>query len=996
MLKQTRILVSAVITSLALAACGGGGGIGTGGTTGTTTGSTTGGTTITPVPRLGVLDDTQFTAGVIEVSVAPPAQLSPGGSASLGVDIVDTANGNALVTSTVEVTFSSPCTASGLASIDSPVSTSTGSVTTTYRALGCSGNDQITATATVGGESLVAVGTISVQAAPTSSIQFLSATPTAIRLRGAGQPETSVVRFQVLNTAGGPVKDVAVSFSLDTTVGGITLSPASGKTDSNGVVQTTVRSGTVATSVRVTAETGLPGIPPAQSDSLVISTGLADQDSFSLSIGCFNIEGDTIDGVTTPVNIRASDRFNNPVPDGTAVSFQTEGGSVQSQCLTTGGACSVTFTTQNPRTADHRVTLRATAIGEESFTDVNGDGRFDAGESFADLAEAFTDYNENNIRNTNEPFLDFNNNDSFSAGSGNFTGVLCDSGCDTATSLHVRDQQIIIMSGSSAVFGFTPSVVDLSNGAVALRVDVGDDAGQPMPGGTRIEAKTTLGTIAGDSSFTQACTTLNGPFPYTFVIQPPEGLTEPKSGVFTVKVTSPGGIVSSASVSVSFNPDPAPPPPPPGPLNSITFISAIPTTIGIKGTGLNEVSEVVFEVRNTSGGPLAGQTVTFSANTTVGGIQLDPVSAVTDSSGRVLTRVRSGTVQTSVRVTATATQGSKTVSTVSSELTITTGLPDQDSVSLSLSRLNVEGFDRDGELVTATIRAADRFNNPVPDGTAFAFRTSAGAIGGTCSTLDGACSVVWRSQNPRRPQAAILAFGIGEESFTDLNGDGRYDDGEPLESLAEPWLDTNLNGVHDAASEEFQDFNDDGRRNDPNDPAGLDFEDPRRFTGTLCDGPSRCDTARSLYVFDTAIVVMSGSRPAIDTIAPSADIVVDGGSFTMEGTVPTIVIPTRSGTGGTATLRIVVRDANDQPMPKDTVISLANDGGDVTITPTDDYIVPDTTDASEAGNTYTWTIVDEVFVAGDQLGALTLTVTSPSGVVTRFEFRLRLDDVTPP
>ncbi|HSW12635.1 MAG TPA: hypothetical protein VLI06_07315, partial [Solimonas sp.] len=251
------------------------------------------------MPRLGVLNGATFTAGAIEVGVAPPALLPPGGSSGLRVNIVDTANGNALVTDSVSITFSSPCTASGLASIDSPVTTTTGSATATYRALGCSGDDLITATASVDGAELVATGTIAVQSAPVSSIQFVSAVPTSIRLRGAGAPETSVVRFQVLNTAGGPVKDVDVTFSLDTTVGGISLTPVTGKTDSNGIVQTTVRSGTVATSVRVSATTGLTGIPPAQSDSLVVSTGLADQNSFSLSVGCFNIEGDTLDGETT-------------------------------------------------------------------------------------------------------------------------------------------------------------------------------------------------------------------------------------------------------------------------------------------------------------------------------------------------------------------------------------------------------------------------------------------------------------------------------------------------------------------------------------------------------------------------------------------------------------------------------------------------------------------------------------------------------------------------
>ncbi|PXV67872.1 hypothetical protein C8D93_105229 [Sinimarinibacterium flocculans] len=1002
---KTRIwsLVSAALTAFVLSACGGGAEFGetTGGTLGGTTGGTTGGGGGDTGIRVGILSGEQFTPGAIAISQSP---LDAGGSAGLRVDIVDTENGNALVTEAASVTFSSPCQAQGQAQIDTPVATSTGSASTTYRAQGCSGDDVITATVSVGGESLVATSTIEVLPSPASAISFISATPSVVGLRGSGRPDTAVVIFQVTNAAGGAVANQTVVFTLDTTVGGITLNPVQGVTDSNGFVQTTVNAGTVHTSVRITARLldspATPDVdeslvPPAQSESLVISTGLADQDSFSLSVGCFNIEGDTLDGNQTNVNILAADRFNNPVPDGTAVAFTVEGGSVQSECLTVGGGCSVQFTTQNPRRPNHRVTLLATAIGEESFTDINGDGRYDAGEPFLDEGEAFRDDNENGVRDGNEPFLDFNDNGVYDGPSGSFTGVLCDSGCDSRSSLHARDQQVIIMSGSTAFFDFTPNPIDLSNGAVAVRVDIGDDAGQPMPGASRIEASTTLGSIIGDSSFDQVCTTLNAPFPYTFVIEPPTN-DEPDSGIFSVKVTTPSGVVSSAAIGVTFSPDPGEPPPPPGDLGSIKFVSASPETIGIRGTGLDETADVTFQVFSDTGAPIANQPVTFSLSTSVGGIELQPTTAVSDASGVVRTIVRAGTVHTAVRVRATATgaDGSPTVSALSSQLTITTGLPDQNSVSLSVETLNPQAWDVDGTTVPVTVRAADRFNNPVPDGTAFAFTTSGGSIGGSCVTVDGACTVNWVSQNPRVPRAVILTTAVGEESFIDSNGNGRYDDGEPFQNLAEAFRDDNLNGAFDSGVEEFLDFNGDNRRNDPNDATGPDFENPSRFTGTLCNGPNRCDEAGTLHVFDSIVITMSDSESLIDVTPPSNDITVDGGSFELEGSVPTITIPTREGTGGTATLRVVIRDLNDQPMPLGTVISLTNFGGDVTITPSDAYVVGNQTDDSVGGNTYTWTIVDEVFVPGDQLGALTLEVTAPNGAESSYEFRLRLDDQT--
>ena len=49
-----------------------------------------------------------------------------------------------------------------------------------------------------------------------------------------------------------------------------------------------------------------------------------------------------------------------------------------------------------------------TAIGEESFTDINGNGFYDSGESFVNLGEPFRDDNENGLYSSGEYFLDFN------------------------------------------------------------------------------------------------------------------------------------------------------------------------------------------------------------------------------------------------------------------------------------------------------------------------------------------------------------------------------------------------------------------------------------------------------------------------------------------------------------------------------------------------------------------------------------------------------------
>lgn len=546
-----RVLLSAIF-ALTVAGCGGGGADGgfgggdggTGGGDGGGDGDGDGGGVVTPTPRLGLLDGGTFTSGAIEIGVSP---LAAGGSSGLRVNVVDTANDNALITDEVSVTFSSSCATGGngaLSVIDPPVVvTTTGTATATYRAQGCSGDDVVRATAVVGGSARTAQATINVLPAALGAIEFVSATPTTIGLRGSGQPETSTIVFRVRNNSGGPVPNQSVNFSLNTNVGGIELNPSSGTTDSNGQVSVTVRSGTIHTAVRVTATTTRDGVTiSSQSELLAITTGIPDQDSFSLSAECFNVEGLNIDGTEVPVTLRAADRFNNPVPDGTAIAFSTEGGAIVGSCGTVDGACSVTWTSQNPRplsfgSSDNgpragRSTVQATAIGEESFTDSDGDGLFDGSEAFDDIAEPFIDINGDGIRQTNEGFLDFNSSGSFDGPDGEFNGLLCDAGgntlvqCADPKTAPVNNSLVIIMSGSSPEISYdasptgdvivtggaydplTGTVTVPANGIAFIRFVIRDVNDQPMPATTTVEYTVDGdGSLVGTSSFVVPCTT---------------------------------------------------------------------------------------------------------------------------------------------------------------------------------------------------------------------------------------------------------------------------------------------------------------------------------------------------------------------------------------------------------------------------------------------------------------------------------------------------------
>jgi len=508
-----------------------------------------------------------FLAGVIAVS---QSNLQAGGSASLTVNFVDD-NSN-LVGDDITVTFSSPCAAGGLANIvETQVQTNTGAATSTYSATGCAGPDLITATASVGGAVLQATATITVGAATVGSIAFVSADPNNIGLLGTGgvgRTETSTVRFRVTDSTGGPVSGSNVDFSLSTTTGGIQLTPTSAISDVQGFVQTVVSAGSVATSVRVTATVSLSSpIIATQSDQLTITTGIPDNDSVSLSMGCVNLEAWNFDGIPTGVTTRMSDRYNNPVPDGTAVTLTAEGGQVGGSCQTAttpangAGVCTVTWVSQAPRPPDGRVSIIATAIGEESFIDLDSNGLFNGNDMALAIGEPFRDDNESGVHDPGEVFSDFNSNGTWDDQNHpsyvGFNGLLCDPAatetCSANETLFVSDNNVVVMSASAATItnNVGGSITVAGGGSQAFTVTVGDNKGngstpQPMAGGTVVRANTSNGSIVGIDEFTFPCINSNGPVPISFIV---EGDTTSDSGTISIEVESPSGLITTHFIS---------------------------------------------------------------------------------------------------------------------------------------------------------------------------------------------------------------------------------------------------------------------------------------------------------------------------------------------------------------------------------------------------------------------------------------------------------------
>ncbi len=406
--------------------------------------------------QLGYMQDGTFIPG--EIKITPEGTLSSEGQAVLNVAIVD-ADGN-LAESTERVRFESSCISSGKATLspENPVQTSSGSASITYAPQGCTGSDVISAILVGGGAS--ASSTLEVAKPSANGLTFVSAEPQYIVLRGTGggpdRVEKSAVTFKTVNGNGEPQEGVEVAFSLTTDVGGLSLTPVNAVSDADGNVTTFVSAGDVATVVRVlaTADAGdASGEVSAVSDVLTVSTGLPDQNSISLGVedSFVAATAGNINGITRTIVVHMADKFNNPVPDGTAAIFTTEYGSIDPSCETgrrngdrasgtpQTGECSVLWVSQSPRvptlTGDallkeitdpnyscpgfatsggpcpvelaqpglqgYRSTILVTAIGEESFVDRNGNGIFDRAEAdaglFDNLTEAFIDQNDNGV-----------------------------------------------------------------------------------------------------------------------------------------------------------------------------------------------------------------------------------------------------------------------------------------------------------------------------------------------------------------------------------------------------------------------------------------------------------------------------------------------------------------------------------------------------------------------------------------------------------------------
>lgn len=451
------------------------------------------------------------------------------------------------------------------------------------------GISTITATAGTATDSI----TISIQPGNAGTIEVNKVEPQVIGIIGSGVAQSAILEFLVKDSLGNPIGDgTPVHFSLgDTILGGgesITIqgeTNAGGKTatgtTTNGLVSVTLKSGAVAGNIDVIATVNEEISTVAR---VTIVGSVPDANHLSLTTKLFNIAGGVTFGLLDPITAFVGDRFGNIVPDGTSVSFITEGGTIGTSI---GGGAFTTTTELGQATAilqsaepstphlggiptlqpvgyecsgnyalvvDFQanlplcgnpglVTIVAFTTGSESFIDKNGDGQFNP-ETDQHSHPGFIDTNNNQQwdmgevitgnGDISEPYIDGNDNFIFEEGE-LYIDVNSNNRFDGPDGIFQSNTTIwqsirILFSDRTAEIEVEPTFFQIPNGESQLFTikNIGDVYGNALVKNAKFQVTTNNGQLGGTTDFTFSDTNepSNFSIQFTLASNPPERITE--------------------------------------------------------------------------------------------------------------------------------------------------------------------------------------------------------------------------------------------------------------------------------------------------------------------------------------------------------------------------------------------------------------------------------------------------------------------------------------
>jgi hypothetical protein len=465
---------------------------------------------------------------------------------------------------------------------------------------------------------------------------------------------------------------------------------------------------------------------------------------------------------------------------------------------------------------------------------------------------------------------------------------------------------------------------------------------------------------------------------------------------------------------------------------AIHFISAEPEVIALRGTGgrdRGETSNLVFQVIDQSGRPLPGVRVDLTLTpegTDVGGLSLSNDYGISNADGNVTVTVHAGDVATPVVVLASVGEGIDKVDAPSSVLIVTTGLPEQNTISLSTERFVIPNAANVNNVTnTLTVNMDDRFHKKVPGGTAAVFWTEYGSTEPGCTTGDlasataGTCTVVWSSTAPKAPKifpesvntinntdcpafdgsedyvpcpddlgftrgmrSNVIVFAIGEETFIDRNGNGIMDEEEKelFVNLGEAFTDHNEDGVYTPDLPECIDKLPDDPTLSAQCKAGYDEEfvdynnngeyDPQgsspMYNGLRCpiEGDGVWCSRTLLNVWDSLVITLSEDTTWASVMVRDSIVV----GKTVTGLLQTIYIS----------------DQYNNPPPAGSTVTLAADGNCEIVGPTT-YTVP----SSQAQGAFPLSVRtkrSDSPPTNPEYGTFSVTLNPIAGAVKRWDY----------
>lgn len=168
--------------------------------------------------------------------------------------------------------------------------------------------------------------------------------------------------------------------------------------------------------------------------------------------------------------------------------------------------------------------------------------------------------------------------------------------------------------------------------------------------------------------------------------------------------------------------------------------------------------------------------------------------------------------------------------------------------------------------VTITIQAGDRFDAATSGNTVY-IQSQWGILDTTtCTITAGSCSVNWTSDSdfaflPADLLNTITVYALGEESFTDLNGSGVFDDGDIfLRDVSEPFHDLDHNGVYNAGIDEIIDVD------NSEDHTLAD----NKYNGIGCAHSTLCGDEPIISLFDIGFMDMDARTLKVDINTPAS------------------------------------------------------------------------------------------------------------------------------